>query len=567
MTFLPIAHRELIVAARRRSTYRIRLLATLIAILTSTWLIMVTGESAQPGVLGREIFMTLATFAFFYALMAGTWITSDCLSEEKRNGTLGLLFLTDLRGYDIIFGKLVATSVNSVYGVLAIVPVLSIPALMGGVSLELYLYSCLVLFNTMFLSLAMGMFSSSVCHNERKASGLSVLLMLLFCAIIPLSGFLLSEYYFRTEEGKAAVEVLFKISSPIWQMLTTAKIGLGSSMQIDSYFYPSLFFTHLSGWFLIGLSCAQIRNAWQDKPMTSIMEKWKNRWVQWAHGDEKFRLGLRRQLLDRNPFLWMGSRDRLQKSLLWGVIFLLILGYLWGYLKIPHDWLTAPVCVGMTFILHLTIKLWVVAETAKRFIEIRREGVLELLVTTAISISDIIRGLLQSLNRQFFSAIVFVLFLDLGLLTIAMKDLSNSSESNYILWLYIAGIFVLISDYFALIWTGLWLGVSARSGKGASNGLIGRILILPWILFIMTVYFVVSFFSQFHLGAESEGYIVLAWWVFLGIAVNVFFGVRSYRKLMREFRSIALRRYQPQFERRSWLFFWKKRVSTSAEEH
>ena len=29
-------------------------------------------------------------------------MTADCLSEEKREGTLGLLFLTDLRGYDIV---------------------------------------------------------------------------------------------------------------------------------------------------------------------------------------------------------------------------------------------------------------------------------------------------------------------------------------------------------------------------------------------------------------------------------------------------------------------------------
>ena len=29
-------------------------------------------------------------------------VTADALSSEKRNGTLGLLFLTDLKGYDIV---------------------------------------------------------------------------------------------------------------------------------------------------------------------------------------------------------------------------------------------------------------------------------------------------------------------------------------------------------------------------------------------------------------------------------------------------------------------------------
>jgi hypothetical protein len=343
-------------------------------------------------------------------------------------------------------------------------------------------------------------------------------------------------------------------------MLSAAKIGLGPATAIDEYFVPSIIFTHFSGWLLIYLSCTRIRLAWQDKPVSSLMERWKNRWVQWAHGDLSYRLRLRRDLLDINPFLWMGSRDRLQKSLLWGVITLQIVGYIWGYVKIPHDWLSAPVSIGMAFVLHLTIKLWVAAETSKRLIEMRREGVLELLVTTAISVPEILRGQRQSLHRQFFWAIVFVIILDIGLLWIAMADLSNSSESISTLWVFIVGIFTLISDYFALIWTGLWLGVSARSGKGASNGLIGRILILPWILFFLTVYFVVSFLAELNVQSNSIEYYVLGWWVFVGTAINLFFGMRSYYKLMSEFRNVALQRYQVRLERRSWLFFWRKRT-------
>ena len=36
---------------------------------------------------------------------------------------LGLLFLTDLRGHDIVLGKLAATSLRAVFGLVAIVPV------------------------------------------------------------------------------------------------------------------------------------------------------------------------------------------------------------------------------------------------------------------------------------------------------------------------------------------------------------------------------------------------------------------------------------------------------------
>ena len=69
-----------------------------------------------------------------YCLLSGVWFTADCLSEEKREGTLGLLFLTDLKGYDVVLGKLVATSLNGLYAVLAAVPILALPLLMGGVA-------------------------------------------------------------------------------------------------------------------------------------------------------------------------------------------------------------------------------------------------------------------------------------------------------------------------------------------------------------------------------------------------------------------------------------------------
>ena len=59
---------------------------------------------------GTGIFGVLKWMGMIYACGAGVFLTADCLSEEKREGTLGLLFLTDLRGHDVALGKLLATS-------------------------------------------------------------------------------------------------------------------------------------------------------------------------------------------------------------------------------------------------------------------------------------------------------------------------------------------------------------------------------------------------------------------------------------------------------------------------
>src|SRR5580698_10053878 len=121
MIFLPVVERELRVAARRRGTYWGRFVAVLLG-----------GETNAS--IGQELLAVVSTVVFFYATITGTLVTCDCLSEEKREGTLGLLFLTDLKGHDVVLGKLAATSVNAFYGMLAVVPVLAIPFILGGVS-------------------------------------------------------------------------------------------------------------------------------------------------------------------------------------------------------------------------------------------------------------------------------------------------------------------------------------------------------------------------------------------------------------------------------------------------
>jgi ABC-type transport system involved in multi-copper enzyme maturation permease subunit len=103
--------------------------------------------------------------AALYCLFSGVWSTADCLSEEKREGTLGLLFLTDLKGYDVVFGKLVATSLNGFYALLAVVPILALPLLLGGITGGEFARMALVVVNTLFFSLALGICVSAVCRS------------------------------------------------------------------------------------------------------------------------------------------------------------------------------------------------------------------------------------------------------------------------------------------------------------------------------------------------------------------------------------------------------------------
>src|SRR5690349_20994246 len=133
MKFLPIVERELRVAARRGGTYWVRTWVATIVIIGCTAILMLNTEE-PPNKVASLLFYPTTVGALLYSLLIGAWATSDSLSEEKREGTLGLLFLTDLKGFDVVIGKLVANSLNCFYGLLAIIPMAAVPLLMGGLT-------------------------------------------------------------------------------------------------------------------------------------------------------------------------------------------------------------------------------------------------------------------------------------------------------------------------------------------------------------------------------------------------------------------------------------------------
>src|SRR3989454_10230113 len=135
MTFLPVVDRVLRVAARRRGTYWTRLLfAVVCAGIVGLALVFAGAMQGGTSGIGSGLFHFLSLIALGFSAFAGVFLTADCLSEEKREGTLGLLFLTDLKGYDVVLGKLLARSLNAGYGLIAMFPVLATTLTMGGVT-------------------------------------------------------------------------------------------------------------------------------------------------------------------------------------------------------------------------------------------------------------------------------------------------------------------------------------------------------------------------------------------------------------------------------------------------
>ncbi|HET6317538.1 MAG TPA: ABC transporter permease, partial [Chloroflexota bacterium] len=166
MSFLPIVERELRVLGRAKWTYRGRMLSALTASSLAGLVLLWAEATRGAGNVGLFMFQALGWAVFLYCLMQGARNTADCLSEEKRAGTLGLLFLTDLRGYDVALGKLLATSLSSFYGLLAVFPPLGIPLVLGGVTAGEFWRMVLALIVTLLFALTAGLLVSSMSRDE-----------------------------------------------------------------------------------------------------------------------------------------------------------------------------------------------------------------------------------------------------------------------------------------------------------------------------------------------------------------------------------------------------------------
>lgn len=535
MSLLPIVARELIEASRRPGTYRMRLAAAAVALVISGIVFMASWRMS-PGELGMVLLVPLAIFTQVYCLLIGVFRTADCLSEEKREGTLGLLFLTDLKGYDIVLGKLVATSLNAFYGVLAIFPVMAIPLLVGGVAAGDLSRIGLVALNNMFFSLAVGMFCSSISRDERKAMVASFMTVVFFTGGLPLLGVVLAQWsMFRPWAEWLLIPSPGYASAMAFEGFSGMATGGGAK----NHFLWSVSITHALGWLALALACFIVPRTWQDRVARATAVREGSWWRRLAHGSIEWRLELRRRLLAVNPCYWLSSRDRLKVWLVWFFLAVCAALWVWGLARHPREWKDTASYVCTMLVLHSVLKVWIVNEACWRFSSDRQSGALELLLSTPLPVKEIVRGQLLALERQFAAPVVLVLLVDFLFL------MSARNNDGWIL-LCVAGMIMFLTDALTLAWVGMWLGLNSRRSNRAVTGTIARILVLPWVLWLL-IYIFMNLWTEFQGGAGrgflEDGSFMTTVWLMIGLSINLLFGLSARQRLLGQFRTVATNRF------------------------
>jgi hypothetical protein len=524
MTFLPIVGRELREGSRRRGTYWLRAFVAFQAILIGIAAYFI--NYFDPGTkLGTVLFWGLSGVSMLFCLLAGRRSTADCISQEKRDGTLGLLFLTDLKGYDVVLGKLAATSVTSLYSLLAVFPVLAVPLLTGGMTNGEVGRMAVVLTNTFFLSIAIGIFASAISRDYRAAMGANFFLWLVLVGAPAGCG-----VGWDLTHSKFTPELFY--SCPILSFALCADINYAG---MASDFWWSIGVTDAVAWALVFLACWIVPRTWGDKPPQVRKRNWH--WkdlVSWlSYGNPEGRGAFRKWALDMNAYFWLAARARLKLIHGWLFVAFSAAWWLFCWAKNGPVWLDDVTYFSTAIVLNSALKLWITLEAGLRLGEDRRGGAFELLLATPLTVPDILGGQILALRRQFLRPLAAVFFAEIIFLALVWH---KPDERR----MFVAMLLVLPADVVALVCVAMRAALTSKGPARVNVAAVSRVLVLPWALFGAVQAFDSLYAWLSFRNWQPNQMVQVAEWVFISLAVDLVFAVQAWQSLQRDFRTLAI---------------------------
>ena len=477
MTFLPIVERELRVATRRKRTFYTRWLIALVSVLVggmALFMMLLTGVSANQT--GIAVFALLSYYLLGLCLLAGVFLAGDCLSEERREGTLGLLFLTDLKGYDIVLGKLLAVSLNAFYGLLAVFPILGISIVIGGVSGAEFWRVCLALLNSLWFSVTLALWASARSESSSRSAAL-------WCA-----GFIVLNVLLP------GLESLFPALNWPFGPIVVSPITAFACAREKYYviapkeFWLSLAISNLLGWlFLFGAS----RRVGQFTELGSSVQY--AGWRQRVFKSDLF-LGKRRRiraLLEKNPVHWLLTDSSRLRVTIWavaGIGCVVLAGYAYG-----------GGTGGMSLVyaakpFYFVLQILFAMQSCRFFADARRDGTLELLATTPLTDSTVYYGQAAALIQQFLWPVVALASVEFICITalVVLPPEPHYGGGDVMTLLFLLPWQLLSSgaEFYAVAWFGMWLALTSKKPQSAAGWTVLFVIVLPELALCIPSFFI-----------------------------------------------------------------------------
>ena len=377
--------------------YWLRLLAAgAVLAAIAYWMIQPRFAFTSPARVGHEIFLLL-----HWVVLAAIWIivpmlTADSLSREKREGTLGLLFLTNLSARAIVFAKGAAAGLLALTLWLSVVPIMTVPVLMGGVPSQEVIFSCSVALGSICCALAAGLMASALSRRGAGAVGLALTLSFLahlaFCTLVTvcISQTWLRNYTSNSYPVYVGIFTTWSLFASSWvsgtaPLMTVSFVGMALLIPLLSL---------ISALLAAGCAALLLSRNWQDKPKSKRQTETEKFFCSPVFLTGVFRAWMRRSL-ERNPIGWLEKRRVTGRIMSW--VWLAVMGSFATTLTYGGSAMRPGEFNPLMWMLLISIA-YVAAGSFRRE---RETGALELILVTPLSERQIISGRLRGLWSQF----------------------------------------------------------------------------------------------------------------------------------------------------------------------
>ncbi len=331
---------------------------------------------------------------------------SDVISAERREGTLGVLFLTSLRSWELLVGLALAAGARFLLCLVAIVPVLMLPILSGGVAWAEVLRQCLNVLVVVWLGIAVGIFWSVLCR-EAKTSALSSVVTLFLVSILPLSVAL----FLASGIGRGPSFLEIFIAGPAF-MVPLSLTEILKQESVWAYVVSVLGVTVFGVvFFLLARSCFEVlwRREARGRSASREVRKSENRFLRMIQKDWIVPTFERRHALrfpdGVSPYEVLAgsySRDlpflRIVIPVLALIYFLVSVAAIQvgsSLMRSEFYWLSISSLVLLDFMVRLNVCI----EAPRQITTDRKSGMLELILTTPLPNRQIVLSLLTGMAK------------------------------------------------------------------------------------------------------------------------------------------------------------------------
>lgn len=348
MDILPLVARELNVALRRPSTKRLQLGFGGGTMLAVFWGFLVwMGPSSTAA---QTVFQGLTFFA-----LAGIWLVSvfgvsDTISKERREGTIGFLFLTDLDAREVILGKLAAAALVPGYTLLAMFPGLALCAVAGSLTAGQFWRTIVALVVALGFALVVSVYVSTKCFRQRSAQGFAGLVLLVLNPVVIC--FAATSWVYDRWPG------------PYW-----ISLGLFGAMGSGA----------------LVLSCRNLERSWREQEEISKPVDVPAL----SYSSSKTRI---------EPVTWMMLRRIRSARARWRFAIPVVAMMLVLWLAPAGGMI--PWLVAVLFFSQLVLSFLNLAQTAHSFHQDRQDGSLELLLGTKLAAAEVFEGFYRAMLHR-----------------------------------------------------------------------------------------------------------------------------------------------------------------------